>query len=297
MLECVANVSEGRDDAVIDALADACGASLLDVHRDTDHHRSVFTLAGPDDSDAAGAARALAAEVVTRVDLTHHDGIHPRLGALDVVPFVALGDTPATAAVDAAHAFGAWAVTNLGAPIFFYGDADEQRRTLPSTRANAFGTRQPDLVPAEVHPGIGAMVVGARPVLVAVNCELDRDDRPLAVAIAAAIREDPGQDRLGGLPGVRALGLRLASRDRAQVSMNLVDLDRTGVERACRAVRDHARRADADVVRVELVGLVPAAELARCSEDFLAWSGLGGEQTIEARLAMPLESRIRRWRP
>src|SRR5262245_15603491 len=282
VLECVPNVSEGRDTSALEVLARACGASLLDLHRDVDHHRSVFTLAGPHELDAADAARALAREVATRVDLARHDGVHPRLGAVDVVPFVALGDTAPGVAVGAARAFGAWAADELGAPVFFYGEADEQQRTLPSVRFSAFRTRPPDLVPVSLRPGIGAVVVGARPVLVAVNCDLDRADLSLARTIARAMRE-----RDGGLPGVRALGLQLPSRWITQVSMNLVDLARTGVQVACETVRDLARADGADVARVELVGLLPAAELARCSAEFRAWSAIGDDQTIEHRLAHP----------
>ena len=292
MLECVPNVSEGRATGTIELVADACGASLLDVHRDVDHHRSVFTLAGPGERDATVAVRALATEVLTHVDLGGHEGVHPRLGALDVVPFVALGDTPPPVAVDAARGFGKWVAASLGAPVFFYGDADEQRRTLPSTRRSAFRDRPPDLVPGARRSGAGAVAVGARPVLVALNCELDRDDRPLAVAIARDVREGAPD----GLAGVRALGLRLASRERVQVSMNLVDLRRTGVERACAAVRDRARAAGADVVRVELVGLLPSDELARCSDEFVEWSGLRADQTIEARLALGPGDRAGHWR-
>ncbi|HEX5585823.1 MAG TPA: glutamate formiminotransferase [Acidimicrobiia bacterium] len=279
MLECVPNVSEGRARASLDAFAAACGPSLLDVHRDVDHHRSVFTLAGPGPRDAERAVRALAREVVDRIDLERHEGVHPRLGALDVVPFVALdGSDPATA-VEAAHAFGAWAVDELGTPVFFYGFADERDRTLPSVRASAFRTRAPDLVPQSSRAGVGAIAVGARPVLVAINCELDRDDLALARTIASTVRE-----RDGGLPGVRALGLRLASREHVQVSMNLVALDQTGVQAACETVRARAHDRGAAVTRVELVGLVPAAELDRCTPEFLEWSGLDVTQTIEHRL-------------
>jgi len=149
-------------------------------------------------------------------------------------------------------------------------------------RSTAFRTRAPDLVPTSARPGAGAVAVGARPVLVAINCELDRSDLALARSIASKLRE-----RDGGLPGVRALGLRLASRDRVQVSMNLVDLTSTGVQAACEAVRAHARVDGAEVTDVELVGLVPAAELARCTAEFLAWSGLDHTQTIEHRLTHP----------
>jgi glutamate formiminotransferase / 5-formyltetrahydrofolate cyclo-ligase len=277
VLECVPNVSEGRDDAVLDALAAACGPALLDRHVDRDHHRAVFTLAG---AGTEAAARALARAVATQVDLRRHAGVHPRLGALDVVPFVALDGEPPRRAVTAARDFASWIAATLDVPVFLYDDADPQGRTLPDTRREAFVDRAPDAGPAAPHPALGAVAVGARPPLVAVNCELAVDDVALARRIATRVR-----DRDGGLPGVRALGLHLDRAGRTQVSMNLVALERTGVERACRTVRDHARAAGNDVARVELVGLVPAAELARCSPGFLAWAGLGADQTIEARLA------------
>ena len=137
MLECVANVSEGRDAAVLDALADACGHSLLDVHTDADHHRSVFTLAGPGDRDAGHAARALTRRAVELIDLRHHAGVHPRFGAVDVVPFVALGE-PAMVAVDAARAFARWIADKLAVPVFLYCDADPRHRSLPYARRDAF---------------------------------------------------------------------------------------------------------------------------------------------------------------
>jgi len=279
MLACVVNVSEGRRRDVLDAIGDACGRSLLDVHADPDHHRSVFTLAGPTERDAEDAARSLAHEVAERLDVSTHEGVHPRLGALDVVPFVALdGDT--AAAVNAARAFAEWIAEELRVPAFLYGDADYHGRSLPDARREAFTRRPPDYGPAEPHPRLGAVAVGARPPLVAVNCDLDRDDVTLAREIAAQVRE-----RDGGLPGVRALGFELASRGRAQVSMNVTRLAVCGMERACTAVRRLAYEGGADVERVELVGLVPAAELERCSPEFVAWSGIGPDQTIEARLA------------
>ena len=280
MIECVPNVSEGRDQRVLDALAAACGSSLLDLHVDGDHHRSVLTLAGPGVDDAARAVQALALAVGDTLDLTAHRGVHPRFGALDVVPFVALdGSSPADAIV-AAREFAAWVVGALDVPVFLYGHADPEHRTLPATRRDAFTRRAPDLGPTTPHPSLGTIAVGARAVLVAVNCELDRDDVALARSIAHTIRE-----RDGGLPGVRALGLMLASRGHAQVSMNLVALERTGLQPACERVRALARAAGVDVARVELVGLLPAAELERCDREFLEWSAIGPDQTIEARLA------------
>jgi glutamate formiminotransferase len=275
-LECVPNVSEGRDRAVLDALAAACGSALLDLHADADHHRAVFTMAG---DGLLEAVRALARAVADRVDLRAHAGVHPRFGVLDVVPFVALHGEPLARAADAAHDFASWIADALALPVFLYDHADLHRRTLPDARRAAFTSRTPDLGPERPHPGLGAVAVGARPPLVAINCELTSDDVALARGIAAAVRE-----RDGGLAGVRALGLALPSVDRAQVSMNLVDLGRTSVQRACERVRELARAADDDVDRVELVGLLPAAELARCDPAFLEWSGIGPDRTIEARL-------------
>lgn len=278
LFECVVNVSEGRDRTVVDTLASAAGAALLDVHADPDHHRSVFTLGGPVDA-VETAARRLAELALDLIDLRGHRGVHPRLGAVDVVPFVALDPAEADRAVDAARGYAGWAGGTLGVPVFLYDRADPQGRTLPDTRRDAFSARPPDHGPAGPHPSFGAVAVGARDVLVAVNWELGTADAGVARAVAGDVRE-----RDGGLPGVRALGLPLASRDTAQVSMNLVDVEATSLEDAHRAVSEAAAARRVSVERVELVGLVPAAELARWSAEFRSWSGIGDDHTIEARL-------------
>lgn len=280
VLECVVNVAEGRDAAVLSTLATACGDALLDLHADADHHRSVFTLAGPGPRDAAWAAASLTRAAVADLDLSAHEGVHPRFGIVDVVPFVAL-DEPEQVAADAAAAFGAWAAAELGIPVFFYGAADAAGRDLPSVRRDAFSGRVPDLGPGDPHSRWGATAVGARPPLVAVNCWLDRDDFGLARSIAARVR---GRD--GGLAGVRALGMRLPSISRVQVSLNVTDLAATGVEAACEAVRGHAESAGAGLERVEWVGLVPAEEVDRCSAEFRVRSGLDRSRSIEDRLAV-----------
>jgi len=251
---------------------------MLDIHVDADHHRSVFTLAGPGPRDAIGAVQSLARVVADRIDLRAHDGAHPRLGALDVVPFVAF-DEPRQAAVDAALAFSDWVAVALGLPVFLYDRADPKGRSLPDARRHAFVERAPDRGPAVPDPRLGAVAVGARAPLIAVNCWLDRRDVSLAREIAQSVRE-----RDGGLPGVRALAFELPSADTTQVAMNLVDLDRTGLEAACTAVRRRAEAAGARVTQVEIVGLVPGAELAMCSQPFLDWARLGPDVTIEARL-------------
>ena len=279
VLECVANVSEGRRADVLRALAASCGDALLDVHADADHHRSVFTLAGPGQSVALEAALRLAQAVDKLVDLSRQTGVHPRLGALDVVPFVALESLERAGALAAALTFAEAVAHGHGVPVFLYDGADPDGRTLPSVRKEAFVSRAPDFGPTTPHPRLGAVCVSCRPPMVAINCELAGDDLRVASAVAGAVRH-----RDGGLPGVRALAFPLPSRGRIQVSMNLVDLPVTGVEAALTEVRAQARRRGSDVVAVELVGLLPAAELARCSPGFLSWAGLDTDDTIEARI-------------
>ncbi|MGH9011980.1 MAG: glutamate formimidoyltransferase [Acidimicrobiia bacterium] len=287
------NISEGRRPEVVEAVAAACGPALLDVHVDPDHHRSVLTLA----EEAPGvteAAMALARAAIDRIDLSGHSGVHPRLGAVDVVPFVPLdgmaesveaGGDGLELAGKVARRWGERAADELGVPVFLYGAADPAGRTLPDVRRTAFRERRPEFGPHEPHPTAGAMAVGARPVLVALNCELAvgggglEADLEVARAVAREVRE-----RNGGLPRVRALGFPLPSKGRAQVSMNLTDLASTGVEAACEAVRRATAERGGEVTAVELVGLLPAAELERCSGEFLSWSGLSADRTIEARL-------------
>lgn len=284
VLECVVNISEGRRPEIVQAVAAACGPALLDVHTDPDHNRSVLTLAGSADQ-VDEAALALARKAVAGIDVAAHSGVHPRLGAVDVVPFVPLVGDGLDVAAEVARRWGERAARELGVPVFFYGTADPQDRSLPEVRRTAFRGRLPDFGPLEPHPTAGAMAVGARPVLVAVNCELAAGaggldaDLAMARAVARDVRE-----RDGGLPGVRALGFALESKGRAQVSMNLTDLAATGIEAACGAVRRAAAERGGEVAAVELVGLLPAAELERCSGEFLAWAGLSAERTIEVRL-------------
>jgi len=266
VLECVINVSEGRDAAVLEALAAAGGTALLDVHTDPHHHRSVVTLAGPDVEEAA---RRVVAEAVARIDLRHHHGAHPRLGAADVVPFVPLAGSDGAGARRARDAFAGWAGTALGVPCFLYGP----ERSLPELRRGAFGALPPDAGPPVPHPTAGATAVGARGVLVAYNLWLAPGTTP---AVARAIARD-----VRG-PAVRALGLDVGGR--AQVSCNLVDPAAVGPAEAFDAVAALAEAAGTTVVGAELVGLVPASVLAAVAP--ARWEGLdlGPSRTIEARL-------------
>jgi glutamate formiminotransferase / 5-formyltetrahydrofolate cyclo-ligase len=261
VLECVVNVSEGRDRSAIETIGSAAGAALLDVHTDPHHHRSVLTLAGP---DCEGAARAVAAAAVLALDLRGHDGVHPRIGVVDVVPFVPLGTTDLREAVRARDRFGAWAGETLGVPCFHYGP----ERTLPDVRRRAFAGLTPDDGPAQPHPTAGAIAVGARPLLVAYNVWLADPDLDVARAVARAVRG----------PAVRALGLPVG--ERVQVSMNLVDPTEVGPAGAVDAVAGHAA-----VAGTELVGLVPEAVLDAVPRSRWAELDLGEDCTIEARLA------------
>lgn len=263
VIECVVNISEGTDTSTLESLASVCGNNLLDVHSDPDHNRSVFTLIGTE------APRRLAAAAVAALDLTTHSGVHPRLGVVDVVPFVALGE-PAANAVAARDDFARWAADTLNLPCFLYGD----QRTLPEVRKGAFSRFSPDHGPGTPHPSAGACAVGARDVLVAYNVWLPGGHLREAQAIARTIRQ----------PGLRALGLKVG--DRAQVSMNLVAPETLGPDQAYDAVEDAARAVGSRVEGAELVGLVPDAVLQIIDPARWEQLGLSPRATIEHRVAM-----------
>lgn len=259
MLLCVVNVSEGRDADVLGELAAVAGPDLLDLHRDPHHHRAVLTLVGED------APRLVARVAVDRIDLTRHEGAHPRLGAVDVVPFVPyVGDRIATA-LAARDAFMAWAAAELSLPCFAYGP----ERTLPEVRRRAWHDLAPDTGPAVAHPTAGAACVGARDMLVAYNVWLAHADLAAAREVAAAVRSAE----------IRALGLPVGSR--VQVSMNLVAPDVAGPAAAYDAVAGRVA-----VSGAELVGLVPERVLRAVPPARWAELDLSEDRTVEARLAL-----------
>jgi len=271
-LECVVNLSEGRDLDLLDRLAASCSTTLLDQHRDPDHHRSVFTLGG-NASEVEASARSLATLAVSTIDLAGHEGVHPRFGAVDVVPFVPLGSADLTPAVAARDRFARWAGRALGLPCFLYGPLPAGARTLPEVRRLAFGALSPDTGPKTPHPSAGACAVGARPVLVAYNLWLEGADSALAQRVAARIRR----------PAVRALGLGLPGA--VQVSCNLVDPALVGPGLVYDEVSAALAGSGARVARAELVGLVPRWVLAAEPPERRAALGLSADATIEARLA------------
>lgn len=269
LVECVPNFSEGRDSTTLDRLeraVRASGANVLDRHSDHDHHRSVFTLAA-DLEVIGGTVVAAASEAVRSIDLNDHSGTHPRIGALDVVPIVALGDTPWDACVSTARSIGERLWTELGLPVYFYGRAAirSERRRLETIRKVGFerleefvrgGEHLPDIGGPALHPSAGACCVGVRGLMVAFNVVLDCSDVQPARRVASQIRASGG-----GLPGVKALGMFLESAQVAQVSMNVTRLDLTPLPLVFDEVSRQAANLGVGVVASELVGLVPRGAL------------------------------------
>ncbi len=255
------NVSEGRRVDAIDGLRSVAGDHCLDVHSDPDHHRSVFWLAGPNVEDSA---RALTRAAVAALDLADHDGVHPRIGVVDVVPFVPVStDSSMADAVAARNAFAQWAGDELALPCFVYGP----ERSLPDVRKSAFWPLLPHYGPTKSHPTAGACAVGARPPLVAYNLWLADADRDAARAIARALRSSD----------VRTLALRVG--DQEQVSCNLVNPTVVGPAEIYDAVAGHAA-----IARAELVGLIGGDVLARVPRSRWAALDLDEDRTLEARL-------------
>lgn len=284
LVECVANVSEGRDTSVLRHLAGsfraADGTHLLDVHADPFHHRAVFTFVAPPDA-VSDAAYRLAAAAVSAIDLDAHRGEHPRFGAIDVIPFVPLRgvtmEEAATIARETARRIG----DELRVPAYLYGAAARvpERRELPAIRralARSAGWL-PDAGPDRPHPTAGVTVVGARGLLIAFNVVLDTADRRVATAIAREIRA-----ARGGPPGIRALGFQV--RGRAQVSMNLTRPLTTGPRAAFDAVAERAAAYGVDVAYSEIVGLAPEAAIPPDATESIRLSEPPDAKSLEARL-------------
>jgi glutamate formiminotransferase len=296
LVECVPNFSDGRNAATIAALQDAVrgvdGVRLLDTHSDADHNRTVLTFAGTPGAVAEAAFRGVR-EAAARIDLRAHRGVHPRIGAADVVPFVPLGDAPMAVCVELARALGARLGSELGLPVYLYGEAARrpERRVLANVRrgeyealVDAVGTdpaRAPDFGPAALGPA-GAVAVGARGPLIAFNVLLATPDLGVARAVARAVRASSG-----GLPGLQALGVACSRAGAVQVTMNLTNPGQTGLWTAFAAVRDEAARHGVGVLESELVGLVPAKIALDAAGAALALPRLEPRQVIELAYAWP----------
>jgi glutamate formiminotransferase / 5-formyltetrahydrofolate cyclo-ligase len=282
LLESVPNFSEGRDRGVLEAIRAAmanAGARVLDIHADEDHNRSVFTVV----ADPDGLVEALAAGIavaVGRIDLRNHEGVHPRVGAADVVPivqFAADDDRPERAA----RLLGR-RIALLGVPVVAYGALADGTRPAAYRQGGlerlvermGAGEVTAMFGPGTPHPSAGVVLLGVRPPLVALNVDLDTGDVELARSIAAAIRE-----RDGGLPGVQALGLRTSNG--AQVSTNLIDIDATPLHVIVAEIERLAAEAGAGVRRSELVGLMPARAAAQAAGAALRLPGMAADRTLE----------------
>lgn len=291
IIECVPNVSEGRRLDVVDDLAAVIsaipGVRLLDRTSDPDHNRSVFTFAGDPDA-VERAALSLIDATYRVVDMRGHRGEHPRLGAVDVVPFVPLAGVTMEACVAIARRVGAAVAAKHGVPVFYYANAATrpERMRLPDIRKPEYEglaafletTHVPDVGPRTLHPSAGAIVIGARPPLIAFNIELDTTDLGIARRIAKEIRESSG-----GLPAVQAMGFMLSDPPRAQVSMNLLDHTVTSLPRVWHEVEIRAAAAGVRVLRGELIGLLPLDAALASAGESLKLDGFGRDRVIEAR--------------
>lgn len=257
MIECVPNFSEGRDEGVVQsivqAIASAPGVLVLGWEMDRDHNRSVVTFAGAPEAVAEGAIRGVgrAAELI---DISRHEGVHPRVGAADVIPFVPLAGSTMEQCVDAAHLAGREIWNRFHVPVYFYESAAmiDGRKRLERVRRRGFDELPPDVGDVAAHPTAGAAVVGARGFLIAFNINLATDDVATAKAIARTIRESSG-----GFPFVKAIGLPLASRDCAQVSINFTNFAQTQFDEIWTAVSQEAARLGTSVASCQLIGFLP----------------------------------------
>jgi glutamate formiminotransferase len=287
-LESVPNFSEGRDRATIDALAEALSstADLLDVHADPDHNRSVFTLVGEEDALVAALVAGVAC-AQERIDLRRHEGAHPRIGAADVVPIVALDPADRDRARDCALVVAGRIGAELQLPVFLYGESAPGRgpaffrRGGPAElqRRLDAGELAPDFGPVRLDPGAGGVIVGARRPLIAFNVNLAGDDVDAARAIAAVVREQGG-----GFPGVRALGLFLPRAGHAQVSMNVEDYEAAALHDILARIDEEAHARGVGVSGAELVGLMPAGAAVAAAGSLLRIDGFSPERVVELRL-------------
>ena len=293
IIESIPNISEGRRTDVIERLANAVrsvpGVRLLDYSSDAAHNRSVFTLAG-DAGALKAATMALFEQAIAAIDLRQHQGEHPRLGAVDVVPFVPIEGATMQDCVALATEVAATVAERFGLPVYLYEEASANpaRRNLEDIRRGEFeGLAEkmarpgwaPDFGPATPHPSAGAAVIGARMPLIAYNINLQTDRLDVAKRIAAAIRHSTG-----GLRYVKAMGIAIEERGLVQVSMNLTNFEKTPIFRVFDLVRREAARYGVNVLEREIVGLVPSAALVSAAEYYLQLERFGAAQILENRL-------------
>jgi glutamate formiminotransferase / 5-formyltetrahydrofolate cyclo-ligase len=303
IIECIPNVSEGRREEVVDAIAAAIrvvpGVRLLDYSSDASHNRSVFTLAG-DAAPLKAAIVTLYERAVSAIDLRTHKGEHPRLGAVDVVPFVPIEGVTMDGCVTLAKDVGQEIAARFGIPVFLYEEAsgNPARKNLEDIRRGEFEGLAakmqtpgwtPDYGPPVPHPSAGASVIGARMPLIAYNINLNTDRVDIAKRIAAAIRHSSG-----GLRYVKAAGFMLEDRRIAQVSMNLTNYQKTPIFRVFEIVKREAARYGVSILESEIIGLIPSAALVGAAEFYLQLERFGEQQILENKLRTDEEAGSRK---
>jgi glutamate formiminotransferase len=285
MLECVPNFSEGHDQTVVLAIADAIaavpGVLFLGAESDGDHNRSVMTFAGTPDAVVEAAVRG-AGKAAELIDLSAHQGVHPRVGAADVIPFVPLEGSTMDDAIAAAHRAGEEIWGRYGVPVYFYERSARTpgRLRLEKVRRREFDGAPPDIGTIAAHPKAGASMVGARGFLVAYNVQLATRDATVAQAIARKIRASSG-----GFPHVKAMGIYLASRDCAQVSMNLTNFAATPLDRVYEAIAAAAREHGTEAVAGEIIGFIPRRAYEMAPEFFRRAENFSESRILETRIA------------
>lgn len=293
IIECVPNFSEGRDRKAIEEIANAVrgvpGVRVLDVSSDTSHNRSVLTFVGDATAVAAGV-RALFEAALPRIDLRTHRGEHPRMGAVDVVPFIPIRGSSLEQCVALSREVGADIARRFAVPVYLYEESasGEGRRNLAEVRKGQFEgfaakmrdpLWKPDFGPAEPHPSAGAVAMGARAFLIAYNINLGTKDLAVADRIAKAIRH-----LSGGFRYVKAMGVELAERGIVQVSINMTNYRKTPLHRVFECVRSEADRHGVPIVGSEIVGLTPAEALYMAAEHYLRLERFSSEQVLETKL-------------
>ncbi|MBN2688631.1 MAG: glutamate formimidoyltransferase [Deltaproteobacteria bacterium] len=290
VLECVPNFSEGRNrrtvERIVEALGKVDGVAILDYSMDLDHHRSVVTFIGTPEAVEQGAAAACDA-AVKLIDMRNHTGIHPRNGAVDVVPFIPVLNVDMTEAAEVAHRFGRSFAIRNDIPVYFYGEAalDPSRKRLPFLRRGGYEMLRekmsdprwhPDAGPSAPNRKSGATAVGARDFLIAFNINLATNDVAIAKKIAAEIRQSSG-----GFTYVQAMGVLLKSRDIAQVSMNLTNYKETSVRTVYHAVKDRAAALGVDILESEIIGCLPGNALDGITPDEMKLCDFSNNRIIE----------------
>ena len=302
LIECVPNFSEGRRQEVINSIADAIrstpGVTLLDVESNPDHNRSVISFVG-ESGPVKQAALAASGKAIELIDLTKHEGEHPRMGAVDVVPFVPLSGATMDDCIALANDFGREFAERFHVPVFLYEEAASmpERRNLADVRAGEFEglrdkigrdpTKKPDFGPDKIHATAGATAVGAREILIAYNVNLGTNDLAIAKKIAHQLRAKDG-----GLTYVKALGFELKERGIVQVSMNLTDYHKSQLFKAEELVELFAKRYGVPVAGSEIVGLVPMDALVDTAEFYLKLENFSREQVLEKRLFAPIPTNL-----